>query len=325
MNEVGLIRIHQFGGPEMLQWEHSGLPDLGPGEVVVRHEAIGLNFIDTYHRSGLYPISLPSGLGLEAAGVIEKVGPEVTHLNQGDRVAYATAPIGAYSERRVCPSKFLIRIPDNISSEAAAASILKGMTAEFLMERVFKVNSEHTILIHAAGGGVGQIAVRWAKLLGAKVIGTAGSDAKMGLARDAGCDVVIDYSKEDFAETTIRLTDGKGVDAVYDSVGKTTLPDSFKALKPRGVLVSFGQSSGAIASVDYASIAKKSLYFTRPSLFQYVSTRQELESSSTRVFEMIASDTIKIQVNHRYALRDAATAHKDLEARKLSASTLLIP
>ncbi|MCA9396907.1 MAG: quinone oxidoreductase, partial [Candidatus Omnitrophica bacterium] len=211
MNEVGLIRIHQFGGPEMLQWEHSGLPDLKPGEVLVRHEAIGLNFIDTYHRSGLYPIDLPSGLGLEAAGIVEEIGPEVTHLNQGDRVVYATAPIGAYSEQRVCHSKFLIRIPDNISFETAAASMLKGMTAEFLMERVFKVSPEHTILIHAAGGGVGQIAVRWAKSLGVKVIGTAGSDAKMGLARDAGCDIVIDYSKENFADTVMRLTDGKGV------------------------------------------------------------------------------------------------------------------
>jgi NADPH2:quinone reductase len=320
------IRIHQPGGPEALVWEEVDLRDPGRGEVLVRHTAVGLNFIDVYHRTGLYPLALPSGIGLEGAGIVEAVGPEVSEVQVGDRVAYANPPIGAYAERRVMPSDRLVTLPPDISDRQAAAMMLQGMTAQYLLRRTYRIQAGDTILIHAAAGGVGLLVCQWAKHLGATVIGTVGSEAKAELARAHGCDHPILYGSENFATRVKAITDGAGVAVVYDSVGKDTLMGSLDCLRPLGMMVSFGQSSGKIEPLDTGLLAAKgSLFFTRPSLMTYTAKRQDLVSSAAELFEVVKHGFVRVEVNQTYALKDAAQAHRDLEARKTTGSTVLLP
>jgi NADPH:quinone reductase len=321
------IRIYQTGGPEVLQWEEVSVPAPGPGEVRIRHTAVGLNYIDVYHRTGLYPIGdLPSGLGLEGAGEVVAVGPEVAHFKPGDRVAYAHGPLGAYSTERVIPAQRLVPLPDGIDTELAAAMMLQGMTARYLLRRTYRVKAGDTILFHAAAGGVGLIACQWAKHLGATVIGTVGSSAKAELAKAHGCDHPILYKEEDFVARVRELTDGRGVAAVYDSVGQETFLKSLDCLQPLGIMVSFGQSSGPVESFNPGLLAAKgSLYLTRPSLMVYIAAREDLLESATDLFGVVQSGAVKIEVNQRYPLAEAARAHTDLEARKTSGSTLLMP
>jgi NADPH2:quinone reductase len=318
--------MHQTGGPEVLRWEPVDLPPPGAGEVRVRHKAIGLNFIDTYHRTGLYPLPLPSGLGSEAAGIVEEVGANVVGLAKGDRVAYATGPIGAYAEARNLAASHLVKVPDAIDDATAAAVMLKGMTAEYLVRRTYRVERGDTILVHAAAGGVGLILCQWAKHLGATVLGTVGSEDKAKLAREHGCDEVIFYRTEDVAARVRELTRGERVPVVYDSVGKDTFAASLDCLRPRGLLVSFGQSSGPVPPFDARVLAQKgSLFLTRPTLFDYVRARSELEATAGALFDVIASGAVKVRVDQRYPLRDAERAHRDLEARKTTGSTVLVP
>jgi len=321
------IRIYQTGGPEVLQWEEVSVPAPGPGEVRIRHTAVGLNYIDVYHRTGLYPIGdLPSGLGLEGAGEVVAVGPEVAHFKPGDRVAYAHGPLGAYSTERVIPAQRLVPLPDGIDTELAAAMMLQGMTARYLLRRTYRVKAGDTILFHAAAGGVGLIACQWAKHLGATVIGTVGSTAKAELAKAHGCDHPILYKEEDFVARVRELTDGRGVAAVYDSVGQETFLKSLDCLQPLGIMVSFGQSSGPVESFNPGLLAAKgSLYLTRPSLMVYIAAREDLLESAADLFGVVQSGAVKIEVNQRYPLAEAARSHADLEARKTSGSTLLIP
>ena len=298
----------------------------GPGEVQIRHTAIGLNFIDTYHRSGLYPVSLPSGIGLEAAGVVEALGEGVTSLKTGDRVAYGAGPIGAYSEARNIPAGRVSKLPDAIDDETAAAMMLKGMTARYLLRETYKVKPGETILWHAAAGGVGLIASQWAKALGATVIGTVSSEEKAALARAHGCDYVINYSHENVAERVREITGGKGVPVVYDGVGKATLEASLDSLAVRGLLVSFGNASGPITNFDLATLnAKGSLYITRPSLMTYVADDDALAANAADLFDVVATGKVKIEVHQKYALADAVKAHEDLEARRTTGSTILLP
>ena len=319
------IRFHDNGGPEVLRWEEVDLPAPGEGEVLVRHSAIGLNYIDTYQRSGLYPMQLPSGLGLEAAGVVEQVGPGVTtHVAAGDRVAYGSGPPGGYSEARVMPAATVVKLPDSIDDRTAAAMMLKGMTVEYLLTRTYSVKAGETILFHAAAGGVGLIAGQWAKALGATVIGTAGSAEKCELARRHGYDHVIDYTKEDIAARVRELTNGAGVPVVYDSVGRATWIPSLDSLKPRGLLVSFGNASGPVTDVNLGILAQKgSLYVTRPTLMTYTATRPELEQSANAVMKMVSSGKVRIEVNQTYPLSEARKAHEDLEGRRTTGSTVL--
>jgi NADPH2:quinone reductase len=323
---IHAVRMHQTGGPEVLRWEPIDLPPPGAGEVRVRHKAIGLNFIDTYHRTGLYPLPLPSGLGSEAAGIVEEVGPQVEGLAKGDRVAYATGPIGAYTEARNLAASHLVKVPDAIDDATAAAVMLKGMTAEYLARRTYRVERGDTILVHAAAGGVGLILCQWAKHLGATVLGTVGSEDKAKLAREHGCDEVIFYRTEDVAARVRELTRGERVPVVYDSVGKDTFAASLDCLRPRGLLVSFGQSSGPVPPFDARVLAQKgSLFLTRPTLFDYVRARAELEATAGALFDVIASGAVKVRVAQTYPLRDAERAHRDLEARKTTGSTVLVP
>lgn len=320
------IRFHQTGGPEMLRWEEVEIPAPGPHEVTVRHEAVGLNFIDIYHRTGLYPAPLPSGIGLEGAGTVESVGSAVTDLRPGDRVAYAGGPLGAYAEVRTMPADRLVKLPDAIDFRTAAAMMLQGMTVQYLLRRTYRVQPGETILIHAAAGGVGLIACQWAKSLGATVIGTVGSDAKAELARAHGCDHPVVYTRENFTERVKEITGGQGVPVVYDSIGKDTFFGSLDCLAPRGLMVSFGNASGAVPPFDLLELSKRgSLFITRPTLFGYTARREELLATAQELFEMVTSGKVKIEVNQAYALRDAPQAQIDLEARRTTGSTVLLP
>jgi NADPH2:quinone reductase len=318
------IRFARTGGPEVLALEEITLPEPKAGEAMVRHHAIGVNFIDTYHRSGLYPVPLPSGLGSEAAGVVEQVGPGVTSVRVGERVAYAGAGApAAYAEARLIPADRLVPIPDDIADDVAAAALLKGMTAEFLIHRTFPVHPGQTVLFHAAAGGVGLIACQWLSTLGARVIGTVGSAAKVDIARRHGCHEVIVTSEGKLAERVRELTSGRGVPVVFDSVGKATFLDSLDCLEPRGMLVSFGNASGKPEPLDIALLAQKgSLYVTRPTLFSYVATREALLASASLLFQAIR-DGLKIEIGQRFPLAEAAQAHRALESRGTVGSTLL--
>jgi NADPH2:quinone reductase len=319
------IRFHKPGGAEVLVYEDVSVGNPGPDEARVKNNAIGLNFIDTYHRSGLYPLAMPSGVGLEAAGVVEAVGSNVTWVKAGDRVAYAGGPPGAYSEVRLIPAHRLVKIPDGISDQTAAAAMLKGLTVQYLIRRTYKVQSGQTVLFHAAAGGVGLIAGQWLKALGVNAIGTAGSDEKAKLAKAHGYAQTIVYTKEDFAPRVKEITGGKGVPVVYDSVGKDTFTGSLDCLEPRGMLVVFGNGSGPVTGVDLNVLAKGSYYVTRPSLVTYTAKREDLEASAAELFDVIKSGKVKIEINQTYALKDAAQAHRDLESRKTTGSTVLLP
>ena len=320
------IRIHQTGGPEVLSWESVDLPAPGAGEATVRHAAVGLNFIDTYHRTGLYPLPMPSGIGLEGAGVVEAIGPGVTEVQVGDRVAYAGGPIGAYAEARNIPAHRLLKLPDAISFDTAAAMMLQGLTAAYLLRKTYRVQPGDAVLIHAAAGGVGLIACQWAKALGATVIGTVGSAAKGELAKAHGCDHVINYSTENFVTRVREITGGEGVPVVYDGVGKDTFMGSLDSLRPLGMLVTYGNASGPVPPLDLLLLSQKgSLFVTRPTIVSYTAKRADLEALGAELFDVVASGKVKIEVHQRYALKDAAQAHSDLEARKTTGSTLLIP
>jgi len=324
---VKSVRIHQLGGPEVLTYEDISIGAPGPGEAHIRNEAIGLNFLDVYYRTGLYPS--PSGLplipGHEGAGVVLAVGPDGKDLKPGDRVAYAN-PIGAYAEERLIPADRLVKVPDAIPLRQAASMMLKGMTAQYLLRQTFPVKKGDRILFHAAAGGVGLIAGQWAKHIGATVIGTAGSDEKVRLALDHGYDHVINYNTENFVERVKEFTQGKGVDVVYDSVGKDTFDGSLDCLRPRGMLVCFGQSSGPVPPFDLGILSRKgSLYLTRPTLFVYIAAREALEAGANELFDLVAKGVIRIEIGQSYALKDVATAHRDLEARKTTGTTVLIP
>ena len=321
-----VVKIEKTGGPEVLKLETINLEKPAPQEVTIEHKAIGLNFIDTYHRSGLYPLDLPTGIGLEGAGIIKEVGSKVDNFSIGDKVAYAGAPLGACSSKRNYPTKNLVKIPDDISFEIAATLMLKGLTAYYLLFKTYPVSSSETVLFHAAAGGVGQIFCQWAKSLGCKVIGTVGSDEKIGLAKKNGCDLVINYSKEDFADKVLEFTKAKGVPVVYDGVGKNTFHKSIECLKTRGMMVSFGNASGSLEKIDVQkSIQPKGLYFTRPSMWHYLATRDEIQAGADKVFERIKLGKIKIDIFKKYRLDEIAQAHKDLENRKITGSAVIIP
>ena len=320
------VRFHKTGGPEVLVYEDVTVGDPGPDEARVKNNAIGLNFIDTYHRGGLYPLPLPSGVGLEAAGVIEAVGANVKGLQAGDRVAYAGGPPGAYSESRVIPAHRLVKIPDGVSDQTAAAAMLKGLTVWYLIRRTYRVEKGETVLFHAAAGGVGLIACQWLKALGVNVIGTVGSDEKAKVAKAHGCDHTIVYTRENFVQRVAEITNGQKVPVVYDSVGKDTFMGSLDCLKPRGLLAVFGNGSGPVAAFDLNLLAAKgSLYVTRPSLVVYTARREDLEEGAAALFGVIKSGKVKIEINQTYALKDAAQAHRDLEGRKTTGSTVLLP
>ncbi|HRP78275.1 MAG TPA: quinone oxidoreductase [Aquamicrobium sp.] len=324
---VKAIRIHEHGGPEVLRYEDVDPGKPGKGEVLVRHTAIGLNFIDTYFRTGLYPApnGLPLTPGGEAAGVVVALGEGVTGLQEGDRVAYAGAP-GSYAEQRVMPAERLVTIPDGVSDEEAAGMMLKGMTAEYLLRRTYAVKPGDNVLYHAAAGGVGLIFGQWAKHLGVEVIGTVGSEEKAELARAHGYAHVVNYREADFVKAVHEITGGRKCDVVYDSVGKDTFDGSLDCLRPRGMLVSFGQSSGAVPPFNLGVLSQKgSLYLTRPTLFGYIATRAELEESAAALFDVVRSGAVKIRINQRYKLSEAAQAHRDLEGRKTTGTTVLIP
>ena len=319
------IRMHETGGPETMRWEEVEVGQPGPGEVRVRNTALGLNFIDTYHRTGLYPMPLPTTLGMEGAGVVEAVGPKVKGFKVGDRVAYAN-PIGSYAEVCLRPVARLVKIPAGVDDKIAAAIMLKGMTAWYLCKRTFKVGKGQTILVHAAAGGVGQILSQWAKYLGATVIGTVGSEEKAALAKKAGCKHVIVTSKEDFVARVKEITKGKGVPVVYDGVGKDTFMGSLDCLAPRGYMVSFGNASGAVTQFNPGLLAAKgSLFLTRPTLFNYTATPEDLAAAARDLFAVVKKKVVKISINQTYPLREAAQAHRDLEARKTTGSTILLP
>lgn len=302
------------------------VPKPGPGEIRVRHTAIGLNYIDTYHRSGLYPLAMPSGIGLEAAGVVEDLGPGVKGLKPGDRIAYGTGPIGAYAEVRNMPANRVSKIPKAISDEMAAGMMLKGMTVRYLLRATYRVKRGETILLHAAAGGVGLILSQWAKALGVKVIGTVGSDGKVAVAKAHGCAHVINYSNENVVARVKEITGGKGVPVVYDGVGQATLMTSLDCLRPRGLLVSFGNASGPVKALDLGWLsARGSLYVTRPTLMSYTATDAELKETAGDVIEMVKSGKVTIPVNQRYALADVVKAHEDIESRRTTGTTVLLP
>ena len=320
------INFSQTGGPEVLKYEKLSISEPKENEVLIKHSAIGLNFIDTYHRSGLYPVPLPSGIGLEGAGVIEKVGPGVKNFKEGDKVAYAAAPLGSYSTHRIYPTKNLVKVPDGIDLEIVACLMTKGLTTFYLLHKAYQVKKGQTVLFHAAAGGVGQIFCQWAKSLGCKVIGTVGSDEKIKLAKKYGCDEVINYNKENFKDKVLQLTNNGGLPVVYDGVGKDTLENSLGCLKMRGTMVSFGNASGKLDPIDVGKlIAPKGLYLTRPSIAHYTSTREELDEASNKLFEMVKSGAVKVEIFKKYALKDASIAHQDLEGRKILGPAIITP
>jgi len=317
------IRFYEAGGPEVMKWEDVEVGEPGVGEVRVRHTAVGLNYIDVYFRTGLYPAPLPNGLGMEGAGVIEALGDGVTGLAVGDRVAYAGRPIGAYAQTRVMPAEGLIKIPAGIDDTTAAAMMLQGMTTEYLLQRTFPVKKGDTILFHAAAGGVGLMACQWARHIGATVIGTVGSDEKAALAKANGCTHTINYRTENFTDRVQEITEGKGVPVVYDAIGKDTFEGSLDCLSPRGLLVSFGNSSGPVENVNLGILgAKGSVYVTRPSLMDYNAKRADLEKSAGDLIKLVESGAVKVNIGQTYALSDVRQAHEDLEARKTTGSTV---
>ncbi|WP_305985640.1 quinone oxidoreductase [Roseibium sp. MMSF_3544] len=324
---VQAIRVHETGGPDVMRWEHVDVGEPGPGEARIRQTAIGLNFIDTYFRSGLYPApaGLPFTPGNEGAGIVQTVGEGVTFLKPGDRVAYV-GPLGAYAQERIVPADRLVLIPDGIDDKTAAGMMLKGMTAQYLLRQTFNVGPETTLLFHAAAGGVGLIAGQWASYLGATVIGTAGSDEKIALAKAHGYQHMINYRTENFVDRVKEITAGKGCDVVYDSVGNDTYPGSLDCLKPRGLWASFGQSSGPITDFNLGLLAQKgSLFATRPTLFNYIATREALEATAGDLFDVVSKGIVKIEINQEYRLADAVQAHQDLEGRKTTGTTVFLP
>jgi len=320
------IRFHKNGGPEVMEWESVEVGQPGPGEARVRHTAIGVNYIDTYHRSGLYKLALPSGLGTEGAGIVEAVGPGVTDVRSGDRVAYSGGPLGAYSEVRVMPADRLVKLPDGVSDKIAATLMLKGLTVQYLFRQTFPLKGGETILFHAAAGGIGLIACQWARALGVTMIGTVGSDEKAALAKANGCTHTIVYTRENFVERVKQLTGGKGVPVVYDGVGKDTFPASLDCLSPRGMFVSFGNASGPIAAFDILLLSQKgSLYATRPTLATYTASRAAMLKMSEEMFSLVLGGKLANEARQTYALKDAAQAHRDLESRKTTGATILLP
>lgn len=321
------IRIHRPGGPEVLSWDEVEVGAPAPGQIRLKQTAVGLNYIDVYHRTGLYPVAaLPSGIGLEAAGVVEAVGEGVTSQKPGERVAYAGGPIGAYAEVRLIPAERVVALPDEISERQAAAMMLQGMTAQYLLRRTYRVQPGDTILVHAAAGGVGLIACQWAKHLGATVIGTVGTDEKAALARANGCDHPIVYTRDDFVAAVREITGGRGVAVVYDSVGKTTFDSSLDCLRPMGMMVSFGNASGPVPAFEPGMLAAKgSLFLTRPTLMNYTADPEDLRRTAAELFEVVLSGAVKTHAEQTYRLEDAAQAHRDLEARKTTGSTVLLP
>ena len=321
-----VVVIEKNGGPEVLQIKNVDIKDPYPDQVLIEQKAIALNYIDTYHRTGSYPLPLPTGIGLEAAGVIKKIGSKVKDLSVGDMVAYAGAPFGAYAEKRVYPADKLIKLPEGITAETAACIMTKGLTTYYLLYKTFPVKSHDTILFHAAAGGVGQIFCQWAKSLGCKVIGTVGSEEKVNIAKKNGCDLVINYSKENFLEKVKNFTKGKGVPVVYDGVGEKTFEDSIACLKNTGTMVSFGNSSGPVKNIDVKKhIAPKSLFFTRPTLGHYFPNKELLRMGAEKLFEQIKFGKVKIKIFKKYKLEEVVEAHKDLEARKIIGPAVIIP
>ena len=320
------IRMQQHGGPEVLQWQEVEVGEPAAGEVRVKNHAVGLNFIDVYHRTGLYPLEMPSGIGLEGAGVVEAVGTDVSDLTVGDRVAYASPPLGAYAESRLIPAHRLVKLPDSIDFSTAAAMMLQGMTTQYLIRRTYRVQPGDTVLLHAAAGGVGLIACQWLKHLGATVIGTVGSEAKAELAKAHGCDYPVIYTRESFLDRVKEITNGEGVPVVYDSVGKDTWEGSLNSLRKMGMMVSFGNASGAVDPFPPGMLAAKgSLFLTRPTLMDYTVKREDLLATANELFEVVSSGAVKIEINQTYPLAEAAQAHRDLEARKTTGSTILLP
>ena len=321
-----VVKIEKTGDPEVLKIENIEIEQPGPDEALIETKAIALNFIDCYHRSGLYPVKLPSGIGLEASGIIKKVGAKVKDLTVGDHVAYISAPIGAYAEERVMPVNKLVKIPKEIGLEVAATIMTKGLTTHYLLHKTYPVKASDTILYHAAAGGVGQIFCQWAKSIGCKVIGTVGSDEKISIAKKNGCNLVINYSSENFVKKVMDFTNGVGVSVVYDGVGKSTFEDSIACLKTRGMMVSFGNASGPLEKIDVTKyISPKSLFFSRPTLGHYISTRKELVEATDKLFEQLKYGKVKIEIYKKYKLAEVIQAHKDLESRKIIGPAIIIP
>ena len=320
------IIIKKNGGPEVLDLQDVNVGAPGPDEIKVINHAIGLNYIDTYHRSGLYPLKLPSGIGLEAAGKVEEIGSDVKEFNIGDNIAYASIPLGAYSQQRIIPSKIAVKVPEGISHKQAATLMTKGLTTNYLICKTYILKAGETVLFHAAAGGVGQIFAQWANSIGAKVIGTVGSDEKIKIAEENGYAQVINYTKDDFAKKVMEITNNEGVPAVFDGVGKNTFKGSLACLKTRGMMVSFGNASGPLDPVNVPKdIQPKGLYLTRPSIGQYFTNRKELQAGADEVFKKVKFGKIKIKISREYNLIDAKKAHEDLEARKLTGPAILIP
>ena len=320
------VKILKTGGPEVLELKEISLDKPGPDEVLIEHVAIGLNYIDIYHRSGLYPVNLPSGIGAEASGIIKEIGSNVKDFKVGNRISYAGIPLGAYSTHRIYPTKNIVKVPDNIELDIAATLMTKGLTTFYLLHKTYPVSSGEVILFHAAAGGVGQIFCQWAKSLGCKLIGTVGSEEKAEIAKKNGCDHVINYSKENFPKKVLEITKGKGVPVVYDGVGKDTFAGSIECLKIRGMLVSFGNSSGPLSEIDVKKmIQPKGLYFTRPSMAQYLGTKDQIKEGADKLFEKIKLGQIKVKIFKKYKLEDAIQAHEDLEARKIIGPAIIIP
>ena len=320
------IIINKHGGPEVLEFKEVTVGSPGPNEIKIKNLAIGLNFIDTYHRSGLYKLKLPSGLGMEGAGVVQEVGAKVINFNKGDKIAYSQMPLGSYSEERIIPEKIAVKIPDGINEKIAASIMTKGLTSHYLLFKTYKAKAGETILFHAAAGGVGQIFCQWAKSIGCKIIGTVGSDDKIDIAKKNGCDFVINYKKESFDKKVLEITENKGLGVVYDGVGKDTFEKSINCLKPMGMMVSFGNASGPLNPIDVKKyIAHKSLFFTRPGLADYGAGREALEEGSALLFEQIKFGKIKVKIFNEYALSDARKAHEDLEGRKILGPAVLMP
>jgi len=320
------VKIKKNGGPEVLDLEEINLKKPIKDEVLIEHSAIGLNYIDTYHRSGLYPLIMPSGLGMEASGIIKEVGPDASNFSVGDRIAYAAVPLGAYSSHRVYRTKNLVKVPKEIDLNIAAAIMTKGLTTYYLLHKTYPVSSGETILFHAAAGGVGQIFCQWAKSLGCKIIGTVGSKEKIDIAKKNGCDEVINYKEDDFAKKVKEITNGKGVTVVYDGVGKSTFTKSLECLKTRGMMVSFGNASGALDPINVPKMLQpKGLFFVRPSMGQYLSTNEELEEAAKVLFEKISSGKVKIEIFNKYKLDDIKQSHIDLENRKIVGPAIIIP
>ena len=320
------VEINETGGPEVLKLKDIKLSDPKSGEVLINQKAIGLNYIDTYHRSGLYPVPLPSGIGLEGAGIIEKVGPDTNGFREGDKVTYAAAPIGSYASHRIYPTKSLIKVPEGIDLEIVAAIMTKGLTTFYLLHKTYKVKSGQTILFHAAAGGVGQIFCQWAKSLGCKVIGTVGSNEKIKIAEQYGCSYVINYNKNDFQKEVMKITNNEGLPVVYDGVGKVTMEKSLMCLKMKGMFVSFGNASGKLDPVDVGKlIAPKGLFLTRPSIAHYTATREELDEAASKLFEMIKSKKVIVNLFKKYSLNEVVQAHKDLEGRKIIGPAIITP